>query len=875
VSRLNALFNKFNRGEVSPLAFARTDFDVIDTAELMENWVPMRLGPMTYRPGLEYLNTVPGETYLVPFVFGIDDKAILEFTDELLRVWVDDTPVTRVSVTSSILNGTFDSDLTSWTAADEGGDAVSAWENGTMKLTGDGEAAAIRYQLMTNETAAQNALRFTILDASVELTLGYAFDQPDIYNGLLSPGIHSLAFTPTSSVYITLKNREKFAARVDSVAVESSGVMTIPHDIPEASLSLIRPVQSADVVFVACEGYEPFVIERRADNSWSVAEYLSYDGPYDLINTTKTTLAPAALSGDTTITASSPLFTSDRNLNSLIRLDSVGQTVTQTLSGESQQTEAIRVSGIDNGRKFAIEITGTWVATITLQRSAGGVGAWVDVEDYTSNQSKNYDDGFDNAIMYYRLAIKAGDYTSGSAVSTLTYSAGSITGYAKVTLVSSSTSVNVKVYKDFGGTDASLNWYFGSWSESTGFPSAADMFEGRLWYAGKNKVWGSVSDNYYSYDSTIEGASRSITRTIGFGAVDVINWIFAATRMCLGTAGTEVAVRSTSFNEPLTSTTANLKRVDTQGSAKKDIAEIGRHGFYVQHAGTRVLELITDSDQAEYAFYDLMTAHPEIGNAGIKRVVAQHQPELRVHAILDDGTVIVNLQERAEELRSWYRLTFDGLVEDACVIKGATIEDDVYYVINRSGVRTLEKFSQIAECRGGTTSCHFDSFATYTSPGASVSTHIADGTTVGIWADGQDRGTATVAASAVTLPASTYTSVVVGIPYVADYKSPKLGFAGSQGTTIGMMKRVVHVGIIGKWMAPDALSYGKDFTTMYNLPDIEDGTAVDQTVTQTNYDEPTIPFDGEWDTDARVCLRATGPTTLLASIYTIELTEKT
>lgn len=874
--RSNALVNKFNRGEVSPLASSRPDLVVTDTCDLMENWVPMRLGPMAHRPGAEHLGTVPGLTYLIPFVFGTDDKAILEFTAGKLRVWVDDELITRTATTSTVINGEFATNLDDWTDADEGGTAASSHSGeygGSMLLVGDGAAAAIRRQTMATEVDVETVLRITVDEGPIDVKLGYTAGASDIYAGTLEPGVHSLAFTPSSNVVIQFSNKEKYTAYVSSVAVEGTGIFELPTDLTEDDLALIRPTQSADVVFMGVEGIPPFKIERRGIRSWSVAEYLAFDGPFQLINTSTTTLTVGAIEGDTTITASSPLFSVAEHENAAIRIDSSGQTVSQDLSGEAQQTGPIRVTGIGTAREFQVNIVGTWSASVTLQRSAGGIGSWTDVETYTTNQSKTYDDNFDNAIMYYRLAIKTGDYTSGTAEATLSYSAGSITGYAKITKVTSTTTVNCKVFKDFGSTDATLDWYVGEWSAGNGYPTACDIFEGRLWWVGKNKIWGSVSDNYYSFDNTLEGDSRSITRTIGFGAVDIVNWIFASTRLCIGTAGTEVAIRSTSFNEPLTATTANLKRVATQGSSRHDIAEIGRHGYYVQHAGTRVIELIADEGGQEFVFFDLMTAHPEIGLIGIRRVVPQHQPELRIHAVLNDGTVIVNLQEEAENLRAWYRIKMDGLIEDVCVVKGGLREDDVYYVVNRDGTRTLEKFAQITECRGETVSKHFDSHVQLTSPGTSVATHIANGTEVGIWGDGKSQGTATVSGGNVTLPAG-LTDVVYGIEYKAKYVSPKLGYALNNGSSINQIKKITHIGLSALYMAPGALKYGDTFDNLYDLPEVENGGIYDPEFQIPAYDTETIPFDGTWGTDSRVVLQATAPVTVLSTVYNMAFSEK-
>ena len=63
---------------------------------------------------------------------------------------------------------------------------------------------------------------------------------------------------------------------------------------------------------------------------------------------------------------------------------------------------------------FNLSITGTWVGTVTVQRSFDGGTNWVDVENYTSNVQ---DVGYEaEENIFYRVGIKTGNYTSGTAV---------------------------------------------------------------------------------------------------------------------------------------------------------------------------------------------------------------------------------------------------------------------------------------------------------------------------------------------------------------------------------------------------------------------------------------------------------------------------
>src|SRR5690348_3298668 len=95
----NAPLLAFNRGRVSSLALARIDLKRLAlSAEVQSNWLPRSLGPMSLRPGLEYIDSTRGDAQAkhIPFVFSSSDTAIIEVTAGVLRVRVDETVIARV-----------------------------------------------------------------------------------------------------------------------------------------------------------------------------------------------------------------------------------------------------------------------------------------------------------------------------------------------------------------------------------------------------------------------------------------------------------------------------------------------------------------------------------------------------------------------------------------------------------------------------------------------------------------------------------------------------------------------------------------------------------------------------------------------------------
>ena len=74
----------------------------------------------------------------------------------------------------------------------------------------------------------------------------------------------------------------------------------------------------------------------------------------------------------------------------------------------------------------------TFVATVTVQYSVGAIGTWIDLATtYNSDASTSYLDGQDNQIIFYRIGVKTGDFTSGNVTLTLNFAAGAIKGYSR------------------------------------------------------------------------------------------------------------------------------------------------------------------------------------------------------------------------------------------------------------------------------------------------------------------------------------------------------------------------------------------------------------------------------------------------------------
>ena len=490
--------------------------------------------------------------------------------------------------------------------------------------------------------------------------------------------------------------------------------MEIPTTWTQGDLPRIRFDQSGDVIFVACDRQRQSKIERRSTRSWSATHYYCDNGPFLAANATDITLSAAALTGNTTLTASRPLWTNS-HVGALIRHFSAGQTVSAAITVQNSFTGAIRVSGVGVARSFALVTSGSWTATVTLQRSFTSDSAgFSDVQAFTSNTSNpNFNDGLDNQVAWYRIGVKTGQFSSGTANVSLSYGGGGQAGLCRITEVASGTSASVEILRALGSTSPTNNWSEGEWSDRRGWPSAVTLFDGRLWWAGRDRIWGSESDNYTGFDLETEGDAGPISRTLGSGPVDVINWILPLSRLIVGREGSEVSIRSSSFDEPLTPTNLTLKDCSTQGSTSLPAVRVDTRGVFAEKSNRKVYELAFSPDIQDYAAHDLTRLHPDIGLVGFVDVAVQRQPDTMLHFLLGSGEAAILLYDREDQVEAWWRIVTDGVIESVAVLPG-DVEDQVYYVVKRNidgfPRRFLEKLARRDDCVGGPISKLADSF---------------------------------------------------------------------------------------------------------------------------------------------------------------------
>jgi hypothetical protein len=85
--------------------------------------------------------------------------------------------------------------------------------------------------------------------------------------------------------------------------------------------------------------------------------------------------------------------------------------VTASLTAQNTGTDALEMSD----RFYNVSVSGTWSATLFLQRSFDGGATWLDVWSRTTNVELAAQEETERGVVY-RLFIKTSGFSSGTAV---------------------------------------------------------------------------------------------------------------------------------------------------------------------------------------------------------------------------------------------------------------------------------------------------------------------------------------------------------------------------------------------------------------------------------------------------------------------------
>jgi len=877
------VFNRFNRGEVDSKALARNDVtELIDSCQLMENFLPERLGPMSYRPGTEFIGYAADPTNLsanralIPLTRSIGDTVKLEFSGTTMRPLIDGLPVAMSADTVAMPT------VTAWTTL-TGSPTNVARTSPVPHQRLQMEYGDSGYYVITGVTASTlQTLMCTCYTAPAHIRIGEgsSSNANDLVDMTLYPGQQVLCFTPTTTSYtITVSSIGKEFGNGKpraSVGLYALTAGNLEFTVPDADYRKISYDTSADVMFLALgSNNAPRIVRRGANNTFTFEDYFFIDGPYMDINGTEVGCEFTGYNSITTLTSDADLFHgSDFDwLNSLVKVAQPERVATFSFGATGDSDQICAIGGFGDNRDVFINIVGG-SGTVVLQRWDDKLGSYVDVRTFVStsfNTSEIVSDRNDGIVTDYRFSCTA--YTSGTIKTEIKYVYTGMAGVGKITAQNNASSIFVNLLRTpyYAGTEVtpSVYWYLGAWRMGK-YPQGVTIYEGRVVWASKNRVDMTKIDDYYSFDDEEGVVTDAISKTIGFGPVDDISWVESTNGLMLGLPTTEVLIRSDNYDSPLTPLNTNLKPHKGGGCAAVRALPVDDDIYYVTRDSKKISRIVYQAGQG-LVTSDQMLFHPSICGDGIDAIVCLRHPEKRLIALTTTGELRVLLNEPTEGVQGWARVTMTGgTVKDMCVVPQLG-EDELWLLVERGGNVLVEKLSTFEN------PYPLDSCVTYASPATSAFTGLGhlEGETVHVYLDGIRTNTAgyTVASGAIDIGADftgTPTQAIVGLKYTAQYTSNKLTqYLSNSRYSFAKPKLVSNIGLVLQNYIPGSLKYGRDFDHLLDLAGPLTGSVISELQTDAT------GFNGISAPDPRLYLQADGPVTVLGLEYQINVPKST
>lgn len=863
------VFQQFNGGIATSEVLVRVDTErMISHSAVMTNYVPRPAGAMAPRPGFERMGEGAAASLKVGFAFDDSESRVIEFRDESLRIWSGDDRVSRATQTLSITDGDWGA-LTGWTATTPGTTSAAVSSNELVMIARDDDTPLVEQQITV--AAGTHAISLEVVRGPVRFRVGSTQGDDDIFGStFLDTGQHELRWTSAgASFWIQFASETAdIERRVGAVSAASSGDLAIDTPWDADALASLRWQQIGDRIYISDGSLLPRVLERRANESWSVVEYDFRSGPFKAIYEHRETLTPSATSGNITLAASAPVFVAG-HVGALFQLTHNTQTVEESVSALEATTDAVEITGGSaDDRTLDLTIdktTGSFNGTITIERAFGDPVNFNDwyTHSGTSDVSITYDEPNDDRIVYVRARVSA--YTSGSATVTIFAPQGETLGVARILTVSSSTSATAEVVVDFGDTSAVTKWREGEWSDANGWPAAPLENDGRLYWFSKTGFWASESDDFYNFDEEVAGDAAPLNRALGGLASQVRGVASLESRIAVLTAMEERTIQANDFGDIITRESVNVRGASSYGANAAAPVQVDDRIFYADRGGRRPMVFGEDQQAQRFRGVRLDYFTPGLFSSAISRIAAQRAPHTRIWYCLENGELYSMLYEPSEGVQGICKIEATGFsFLDVCVEPSASGEDRVWVTVQDgdSNVYNWRMFKEV-EADGGDLNRMLDDAVVYESHGSATLTGLShlDLTVPGVWADGADvRNTTAVSGGSLTLGASV-TNAIAGRSYISSWKSGKIAFGAQSGTALTKRKRIGRLSVLGVNICLDGLRVGVDEESelVKPAPKVLRSELIADGVVHSELDYELSEMPGGFHSDPRILIRNISP----------------
>ena len=820
MARVHPFQTNFTAGELSPRLEGRTDVSkYFNGCSTLNNFIVHPHGGASRRSGTIYVAEVKDsskETRLIPFEFSVTQNYILEFGNLYFRIIKDGGVVIASTKTATAMTKANPVVVTSNAHGFSDGDSVKI-----TNVVGMTEVNNKEY-VVANKTT----------------------------NTFELSGVDGTSYTTYAS-----------GGTLEKIAEVTTPYLT-------AELDEIKFTQSADIMYLAHPLHAVQKITRTSHTDWTCSQVEFRRGPVMDDNDTDDTLTANARTGTVTITASTDTFVST-DVGSLIKIHD-GFAEISVFGSATSVTAVVK----DNEDRRA-ELMPSYSANTIAFYEGDPSGSGLEHNDRIVDTAAQFvDEGF---AVGMKVTISGASTSSNNKTDALIVSVtqDTILFAPSVDLVAGAVGPAITIT---GNLEADDKFALGSFSATTGYPSAISFFEERLVFAGTTTqpqtLFFSVSGDFEDFKDGVLPSS-ALKYTIGSNQVNVIRYLSAGRALLVGTTGGEFSVSSTD-DAPISPTNTVIRRQSNYGSADIQPVSVGNVTLFVQRAKRKLRELVFDFNTDSYSAPDMTILAEHITESGIRTITYQQEPDNVVWCVLNNGKLCGMTYRREEEVVAWHNhdiagsftgihelnsptsQTYDyGIVESVAVLPSELDEDDLYIIVKRTiggeTKRFIERFNFFDFGSNILDAYFVDSGLTYfgsSTTSLSGLLHL-EGQVVDIVADGSAHPQKTVSNGSVTLDRAS-TNVHIGLKYDSVLKTMRVDAGGTEGTSQAKNKRIHDVTV--RFFRSVGALVGSETTNLDRIPFRSSADLMDKAVALFTGDKD-IEFRGGYDSDGFITIK--------------------
>lgn len=667
------------------------------------------------------------------------------------------------------------------------------------------------------------------------------------------------------------------------------GTVEVPHPYADADLFQLDFDQTNDVLDITHKGYAPRRVKRQNDTSWAIEMVPAKDGPYLPVNDTATTMTPSdtgnampVMISDTAPSGVCSASSSVAGFGAFRAFDGDSSTfwantnkvgwlsyqfaTSKVIVGYSVQASNYLNPG-DPSNNGPMNAPKSW----TFEGS-NDVSTWIVLDSqfgqtgWSNNETRSY--LFSNTTSYLHYRINVASNNAGTELdiaslrmlelsvnaSTITITASGLAGINNdigfqtsdvgrfITLLGSDsvyhpfqivgvTNTTTITVKATGGplpsARGTLQWRFGAWGETPGWPAHVATFEQRKVYARTNTqpsgIWATKTGGYgRELDFSVSVPVKD-DDAISFTLTDVneIQWIAEGSDLLIGTAGAARTMGRDSPNLPFSANNFRQSLSSTYASQAIRPAKVGNSTVFVSSFGKALREFVPADSGAGYATPDISVLSDHLFVSGITELCYAQEPDSVVWLPNGKGELIGMTYEKDQSMAGLHRHVMggNGFVESCGSIPGQG-RNEVWLIVRRTiggaNRRYIERMAAPFEAAASTPdkAWYLDSALQYSGAPTTGITGLGhlEGQRVAILADGAREADQIVTGGAVSLasglPASTIT---VGLPFISRTRLMPSPTSAGDGSGLGRRKKIVFAKI--DFLATGSLRVGRDEAT--------------------------------------------------------------